>query len=128
MNLLAEAKCYRCNATAQADTFEQARKQLNHAVGLGRGIKCGDSYNCVIEVKTQPDNVSTAIVTPKTEIKVITPDVSPIEEKEAPKEETVSQEPKTSVTSEIKKETSEKNSISTESPKRKQRSSKKEKE
>lgn len=47
---MATAKCLRCDATATADTFEQARKLLNHAIGLGRGIKCGDNYNSVVEV------------------------------------------------------------------------------
>ena len=27
---------------------------MNHAVGLSRGIKCGDNYNCIEEVKTEP--------------------------------------------------------------------------
>ena len=45
------AKCFRCGATAQADTFEQARQRLNHAIGLARGIKCGDSYGAVKEIK-----------------------------------------------------------------------------
>ena len=44
------AKCFKCGATAQADTFEQARKQLNHAIGLARNIKCGDSYGMVKEI------------------------------------------------------------------------------
>ena len=47
---MSQAKCFKCGATAQADIFEQARKQLNHAIGLGRGIKCGDSYGRVIEI------------------------------------------------------------------------------
>jgi hypothetical protein len=47
---MSKAKCNRCGATAQSDTFEQARKQLNHAIGLARGIKCGDSYGAVKEI------------------------------------------------------------------------------
>ena len=50
MPLPSKAKCFRCGATAQADTFEQARKQLNHAIGLARSIKCGDSYGAVKEI------------------------------------------------------------------------------
>ncbi len=77
---MAKAKCSKCGATAQADTFEQARKQLDHSIGLGRGIKCGDNYNCVVEIKPEPS------VKPKTKIKTITPDVSPVED-EDPKTE-----------------------------------------
>ncbi len=44
------AKCYKCGGSAIAETFEQARKKINHAVGLSRGIKCGDNYNCVKEI------------------------------------------------------------------------------
>jgi len=44
------AKCQRCGATANAGTFEGASLLLNHAVGLSRGIPCGDNYNCVVEV------------------------------------------------------------------------------
>lgn len=47
---MATAKCTKCGGSSTADTFEQARKQINHAVGLSRGIKCGDNYNMVQEV------------------------------------------------------------------------------
>ena len=47
------AKCYKCGGSAIANTFEQARKKINHAVGLSRGIKCGDSYGCVQEIKDE---------------------------------------------------------------------------
>jgi len=50
---MAKAKCVRCGASAISDTFEQARKKLNHAIGLSRGIKCGDSYNSVCEIKDE---------------------------------------------------------------------------
>jgi len=49
---LAKAKCFQCGASAEADTFEKARALLNHAVGLSRGIKCGDAYGAVQEIKT----------------------------------------------------------------------------
>ena len=62
---MAEAKCMRCDATATADTFEQARKLLNHAIGLGRGINCGDNYNRVVEVK--PKKSTTKSTEPQTE-------------------------------------------------------------
>ncbi len=48
---MAKAKCFKCGASATADTFEQARKQLDHSVGLSRGIKCGDNYGKVQEIK-----------------------------------------------------------------------------
>ena len=46
---MAKAKCLRCKASAESDTYEQARQLINHVIGLSRGIKCGDSYNCVVE-------------------------------------------------------------------------------
>ena len=73
------AKCNRCGATATAGTFEAASLLLNHAVGLSRGIPCGDNYNSVIEVvepivekvvndtiKTEPAKVEISEPTPET--------------------------------------------------------------
>ena len=48
---MAEAKCNRCLGSATGKTFEEASSKINHAVGLSRGIKCGDNYNSVVEVK-----------------------------------------------------------------------------
>jgi len=48
---MAKAKCFRCGASAPGKTFEDARKKLDHAIGLSRGIKCGDTYGRVFEVK-----------------------------------------------------------------------------
>ena len=45
------AKCRRCGGTAHSVTFEEASSKINHAVGLGKGIKCGANYNQVREVK-----------------------------------------------------------------------------
>lgn len=50
---MSKAKCFRCGASATADTYEQARKELNHSIGLSRGIKCGDSYGRVQEIEKQ---------------------------------------------------------------------------
>lgn len=50
--------------------MELARSIMNHAVGLSRGIKCGDNYNCIEE-----------IIDPKAEISE-TPEPTP----ETPKE------------------------------------------
>lgn len=61
-NTSSKAKCFRCGATAHSVTFEQARKQLNHATGLARGIKCGDSYGAVKEIgkpRVQPPQTIT---------------------------------------------------------------------
>ena len=64
---MAKAKCFRCGATAIGDTFEKARNKLNHSVGLSRGIKCGDSYGTVKEIKDklkpqlQKDTIKTEI-------------------------------------------------------------------
>lgn len=71
---MAKAKCFRCGASATAETFEQARKQLNHSVGLSRGIKCGDTYGRVQEIKEpqktkqeKPSPTETKIAEPKPE-------------------------------------------------------------
>ena len=45
------AKCDKCGGTALGDTFQEASAKINHAVGLSRGIKCGDNYNQVCELK-----------------------------------------------------------------------------
>ena len=63
---MSKAKCFRCGATATAATFEQASKQLDHSVGMSRGIKCGDNYNRVQEIK---DPQKTNQSTPKTDVK-----------------------------------------------------------
>jgi len=64
---MSEAKCFRCGASATADTFEQARKQLDHSVGLSRGIKCGDNYNRVQEIKEKQLQTKTDVENPKVE-------------------------------------------------------------
>ncbi len=62
------AKCTRCGGSAQGDSFEEASSKINHAVGLSRGIKCGDNWNKVQEIKdttitpttiSKPETVST---------------------------------------------------------------------
>ena len=70
---MAIAKCRKCGGSATADTFEQAKNLINHAVGLSRGIKCGDNYNAVQEIKSK--------VTMKTS--------KPLKQKEEPKTEEV---------------------------------------
>jgi len=76
---LAKAKCFRCGASATADTFEQACKQLDHSVGLSRGIKCGDNYNKVQEIDAQKTKQSTKTET-KAEPQTDNPE-SPVSEK-----------------------------------------------
>ena len=67
---MATAKCFKCGGSAIADTFEQARNMINHAVGLSRGIKCGDNYGRVQEIDKKPQKTSsppeTKVVEPKT--------------------------------------------------------------
>jgi len=58
---LSKAKCNKCGGSAIADTYEQARAIINHAVGLSRGIKCGDSYNMVQEIKSEEVAKKTSI-------------------------------------------------------------------
>lgn len=65
MILLTTAKCIKCGGSAIADTFEIARKLINHAVGLSRGIKCGDNYNMVQEIKSNEVTKTPKLETPK---------------------------------------------------------------
>ena len=58
---MSKAKCFKCGGSAIADTYEQARAIINHAVGLSRGIKCGDSYNMVQEIKSEEVAKKTSI-------------------------------------------------------------------
>lgn len=46
------AKCNKCGGSAEGKTMQEARDKLNHAIGKTRGIKCGDNYGCVVEVKS----------------------------------------------------------------------------
>lgn len=48
------AKCNKCGAISSGNDFAEARLKMNHAVGLSRGIKCGDNYNQVYEIKLPP--------------------------------------------------------------------------
>jgi len=57
------AKCFKCGATGEADTFEKAKALLDHAVGLSRSIKCGEGYGAVQEIKP---NTPQVITTPQT--------------------------------------------------------------
>ena len=89
------AKCIKCGGSAIADTFEKARKLINHAVALSRGIKCGDNYNMVQEIKSK----EFAKKTPKPEItktetpKPVIPN-TPKPEKTKTKSTTSSEKPK----------------------------------
>lgn len=76
-----QAKCNKCGGAALGDTFEEASKKINHAVGLSRGIKCGANYNMVHQIE---DSIPKKL-TPKVEkIKESTstePKESPVERK-----------------------------------------------
>ncbi len=63
------AKCDRCGGTALGNSFEEASGKINHAVALSRGVKCGNSYNQVKQVKDSTPKKSTE--TPQTETKSI---------------------------------------------------------
>ena len=52
-------KCTRCGAKASADSFDNARNLLDHAIGLNRGIPCHNGYNRVVEIKSQSTKSST---------------------------------------------------------------------
>ena len=69
---MVQVKCFKCGASAIDDTFEQARQKLDHSVGLSRGIKCGDNYGRVQEIKelggVRKSKVSLQKDTKKTEI------------------------------------------------------------
>ena len=78
---MAKAKCFRCGASATADTFEQACKQLDHSVGLSRGIKCGDNYNKVQEIDEQKTKQSTTKTETKAEPQTDSNPESPVSEK-----------------------------------------------
>ena len=73
------AKCNKCGGSAEGKTMQEARDRLNHAIGLSRGIKCGDNYGYVVEIKDK-----TKKETPVEKPKVTT--------EEKPKEETKSVE------------------------------------
>lgn len=45
-------RCARCGAKASADSFDKARKLVDHAIGLKRGRPCGDDRNRVVEIKS----------------------------------------------------------------------------
>ena len=79
---MSKAKCFRCGASATANTFEQACTQLDHSVGLSRGIKCGDNYNRVEEIKEKQLQTKTKVENNKVEEKSTDiPFESPVTEK-----------------------------------------------
>lgn len=70
---MTEAKCTRCGATVTGDSLEDARAKMNHAIGLSRGIKCGDNYNCVEEIKKESSTEKPKIQTPPKTVSNIVP-------------------------------------------------------
>jgi len=58
------AKCIRCGGTAIGSTFTEASAKINHAVGLSRGIKCGDNWNKVQEIKDDTTTTPTTVTEP----------------------------------------------------------------
>ncbi len=50
------AKCNRCFGSATGKSFDEASLNIDHAVGLSRGIPCGRNYDCVVEIKESKDD------------------------------------------------------------------------
>ena len=95
--MVVTAKCTRCGGSAIGSTFTEASSKINHAVGLSRGIKCGDNWNKVQEIKdvtTTPTTVSKPVSKPET---VSTPKV------EKPKQSTSTKSKDSPVESKSKK-------------------------
>jgi hypothetical protein len=63
---MAKALCNRCKASAEGSTFEEASSKINHAAGLGRGIPCGKTYGCVVDISPKPTSLPKTPPTPKT--------------------------------------------------------------
>lgn len=68
------AKCNRCLGSATGETFDEASNNINHAVGLSRGVKCGRNYKQIVQVGTSPktsaakqqgEEIATTTVKPK---------------------------------------------------------------
>ena len=86
------AKCSKCGGAAIGSTFTEASGKINHAVGLSRGIKCGDNYGKVQEIKdvttistSKPETISSPKPTPTPPKETITkPKESPVEQKSKP--------------------------------------------
>lgn len=60
---MAKALCKICGGSAEAETFEEARRRIDHSVGKGRSIRCGTSSTQVFDV-SEPKSQ-----TPQKEIK-----------------------------------------------------------
>lgn len=91
---MSKAKCFKCGGSAIADTFEEARRLINHAIGLSRGIKCGDAYGAVQEIGVIQQKVKTiATQTKKEEPKIIETIPQEVEPK-TEKTKTTSKKPK----------------------------------
>ncbi len=74
------AKCNRCGGKAEGNSFEDASSKINHAVGLSRGIKCGDNYNMVCQIEDSTPKKPTPKVE-KIKEPTIEPKESPVERK-----------------------------------------------
>ncbi len=93
-----QAKCNKCGGTAFGETFVEASGNINHAVGLSRGIKCGANYNCVCQIEdSTPKKPTPKTETPKESTSTEPKESIPVEKpKESPstKESPVEQKPK----------------------------------
>ena len=88
------AKCSRCGGKAQGESFEEASSKINHAVGLSRGIKCGDNYNMVSEIKDSTQEKPAPKVEKPKESTTKSKESTSTESKVSPVTETVEQKSK----------------------------------
>jgi len=47
------AECQRCGGKGTGKTFQEASRDIDHAIGMIRGIPCDSNYNRIVEVKTE---------------------------------------------------------------------------
>ena len=78
---MVEAKCQKCGGSATGSTFTEASAKINHAVGLSRGIKCGDNYGMVQEINVQIVKNKLTPTIPSTVPKEIEPTPEPTPKK-----------------------------------------------
>jgi len=73
---LVDIRCWKCGGKSSGDTINEARSKLNHAVGLSRGIPCGDNYNCIEEIKSTIPQPTIASISPPKDYVIKTDEAS----------------------------------------------------
>ena len=99
------AKCIRCLGSAIGSTFTEASAKINHAVGLSRGVKCGDNYNKVREIKDTTTTPTPKHKTIPTPVSTPTPKVTKPEVSSSKPETIPTPKPEVSKPKETKHET-----------------------